>query len=196
MKGRVMTVNTSRLGAHSARWLLVALLLATPITWALPLDDGRDPADPTAPAPALSYESPFARYRARTEPALLLWRALFDARGEFVALPASEVGAEVVARKPAGGHADQERSGRTVTLAMMATPAPGSDTRARVESINKADGKIKLRHGPIPKLEMPAMTMVFRVADAALLEQVTEGEEVGVTIEKIGSAYIVTGIQR
>jgi Cu/Ag efflux protein CusF len=111
-------------------------------------------------------------------------------------LPASEVGAEVVARKPAGGHADQERSGRTVTLAMMATPAPGSDTRARVESINKADGKIKLRHGPIPKLEMPAMTMVFRVADAALLEQVTEGEEVGVTIEKIGSAYIVTGIQR
>ena len=60
----------------------------------------------------------------------------------------------------------------------------------------EADAKIKLRHGPIPKLDMPAMTMVFRVANAALLEQVTEGEEVGVTIEKIGSAYVVTGIQR
>ncbi|MBK6599945.1 MAG: copper-binding protein [Proteobacteria bacterium] len=166
------------------------------MVWALPLESERGPADPAAPTPPLRYESPFGRYRAMSESALLPWRSLFDTRGEFVALPTPEVSVEVVARKPAGGHAEQERSGRTVTLAVAAAPASGSDTRARVESINKADAKIKLRHGPIPKLDMPAMTMVFRVANAALLEQVTEGEEVGVTIEKIGSAYVVTGIQR
>lgn len=191
-----MTVSDSRLGALPLCWLFVALLFATPMTWAIPLEGDRGPADPTAPAPALRYESPFARYRAMSESALFPWRALFDASGEFVARPTPEVGAEVVAREPAGGHAEQKRSARTVTLAMAAAPAPGSDTRARIESINKADAKIKLKHGPIPKLDMPAMTMVFRVADAALLEQVTEGEEVGVTIEKIGSAYVITGIQR
>lgn len=191
-----MIVSVTRLGALPSWWLLVVFLSATPMTWALPLDGDRDPADPTAPTPALRYESPFASYRALTESALLSWRALFDARGEFVALPTSPVSVEVVVRKPPGGHADQERSGRAVTLAQPAIPAPGSDTRARIESINKADAKIKLKHGPIPKLDMPAMTMVFRVADAALLDQVAEGEEVGVTIEKIGSAYVVTGIQR
>ena len=191
-----MTVSEHRFGALPSSWLLVALLFANPMAWALPLESERDPADPAASTPPLRYESPFGRYRAMSESALLPWRALFDARGEFVALPTPEVSVEVVARKPAGGHAEQERSGRTVTLAMAATPAPGSDTRARIESINKVDAKIKLKHGPIPKLDMPAMTMVFRVADAALLDQVAEGDEVGVTIEKIGSAYVVTGIQR
>ena len=43
---------------------------------------------------------------------------------------------------------------------------------------------------------MPGMTMVFRVKDPALLDQVKEGEEVGVTIEMEGSKFFVTGFQK
>lgn len=172
------------------------LLLLAPLVSAQSVDERLGPADPAAPVPILRYESPFTRYRASVPTPPLPWRALFDAGGEFAVPAGHEAGVEVVVRKPVGGHADHGQAGRQVSLAPAAQAPSGSDTRARVESINRADGKVKLKHGPIPKLDMPAMTMVFRVADAALLDQVTEGEEVGVTVEKIGSAYVVTGVQR
>ncbi|HVK55726.1 MAG TPA: copper-binding protein [Burkholderiales bacterium] len=74
--------------------------------------------------------------------------------------------------------------------------AASSDTHAVVQSINRAENKVKLKHGPIPKLDMPGMTMVFRVVDAKLLDQVKEGDEVGVTVEKAGGGYVVTGFQK
>jgi Cu(I)/Ag(I) efflux system periplasmic protein CusF len=39
---------------------------------------------------------------------------------------------------------------------------------------------------------MPAMTMVFQVADPAMLEQVTIGDKVKFEAEKIGGAYRIT----
>ena len=39
------------------------------------------------------------------------------------------------------------------------------------------------------------MTMVFKVKDAAMLDQVKEGDKVGFTAEKIGGAITVTGIE-
>ena len=43
---------------------------------------------------------------------------------------------------------------------------------------------------------MPGMTMVFRVKDPAILDQVKEGDEVGVTIEADGPRILVTGFQK
>jgi Cu/Ag efflux protein CusF len=74
--------------------------------------------------------------------------------------------------------------------------AAKSDTRARVEQINRSEGKVKLKHGAIPRLDMPAMTMVFKVQDPKLLDQVKEGEEVGVTFAKSGSSLVVSGFQK
>ena len=42
---------------------------------------------------------------------------------------------------------------------------------------------------------MPAMTMVFRVKDPALLDKVKAGDKVKFRAEKIGSAYTVTTIE-
>ena len=64
-----------------------------------------------------------------------------------------------------------------------------------VRKIDKAQGKITLKHGEIKNLEMPPMTMVFKVKDAALLDQVKQGDKVGFTAEKIGGEYTVTGIE-
>jgi Cu(I)/Ag(I) efflux system periplasmic protein CusF len=74
--------------------------------------------------------------------------------------------------------------------------AASSDMHAVVQAINREESKVKLKHGPIPKLDMPAMTMVFRVLDSKLLDQVKEGDEVGVTVTKTDGAYIVTGFQK
>jgi Cu/Ag efflux protein CusF len=74
--------------------------------------------------------------------------------------------------------------------------AGGAETAAmsdgEVRKVDKGAGKITLRHGPIPNLDMPRMTMVFRVQDPALLDQVREGDKVRFTADKVGGQYTVT----
>jgi Cu/Ag efflux protein CusF len=72
---------------------------------------------------------------------------------------------------------------------------PAAMTEAEVRQIDKAAGKITLKHGEIRNLEMPAMTMAFAVKDPAMLEQVKVGDKVKFAAEKVGRAYTVTVIQ-
>ena len=67
-------------------------------------------------------------------------------------------------------------------------------TDGEVRKVDKAAGKVTLKHGPIANLEMPPMTMVFRVKDAAMLEQVKAGDKVRFKAEKIQGAYTVTEV--
>jgi len=67
-------------------------------------------------------------------------------------------------------------------------------TEGEVRKVDKAAGKVTLKHGPIANLEMPPMTMVFRVKDAAMLEQVKAGDKVRFKAEKIQGAYTVTEV--
>ncbi|WP_429000491.1 copper-binding protein [Stenotrophomonas maltophilia] len=45
-------------------------------------------------------------------------------------------------------------------------------------------------------LEMDGMTMVFRVADPAMLQQVREGDRVRFDADRVNGALTVTRIQR
>ena len=64
-----------------------------------------------------------------------------------------------------------------------------------IRRVDKDAKKITIRHGPLPKLDMPAMTMVFQVRDPAMLEQVKAGDKVRFDAEKIGGGYVVTRIE-
>ena len=64
-----------------------------------------------------------------------------------------------------------------------------------VRKVDKDAKKITIRHGPIQSLDMPAMTMVFQVSEAALLDQVKAGDKVRFAAEKSGGAYTVTRIE-
>lgn len=71
--------------------------------------------------------------------------------------------------------------------------APQSD--GEVRKVDKEQGKVTLRHGPLANLDMPAMTMVFKAADPKLLEGLKEGDKVKFTAEKINGSFTVTAIQ-
>jgi Cu/Ag efflux protein CusF len=71
--------------------------------------------------------------------------------------------------------------------------APQSD--GEVRKVDKEQGKVTLRHGPLQNLDMPAMTMVFRAADPKLLEGLKEGDKVKFTAERASGGYTVTAIQ-
>ena len=84
--------------------------------------------------------------------------------------------------------------------ATAAEPVPAPPTVApladgEVRKVDKAAGKITLRHGPIPSLDMPDMTMVFRVKDPAMLDQVKVGDRVRFAADKIGGQYTVVKIE-
>lgn len=84
-----------------------------------------------------------------------------------------------------------------VAAATVLTPLHAQDLAdAEVRRIDKDARKITLRHGPIKNLDMPAMTMVFQVRDAALLDQVAVGDRVKFSAEQQQGNYFVTGIQK
>ncbi len=58
-----------------------------------------------------------------------------------------------------------------------------------------ASAKVTLRHGPIRNLDMPPMTMVFRVTDPAQATQVKAGAKVRFRAEQQAGAYVVTRIE-
>lgn len=64
-----------------------------------------------------------------------------------------------------------------------------------VRKVDKDAKKITIKHGPIPSLDMPAMTMVFQVKDPAFLDMVKAGDKVKFQSEKLGGAFTVTGIE-
>ncbi len=72
---------------------------------------------------------------------------------------------------------------------------PASMTEGEVRKIDKEAKKITLKHGDIKDLDMPGMTMVFQVKDAALLDKVKAGDKVLFTAEKADGAIIVTAIE-
>ena len=72
---------------------------------------------------------------------------------------------------------------------------PASMTEGEVRKIDKEAKKITLKHGDIKNLDMPGMTMVFQVKDAALLDKVKVGDKVTFTAEKADGAIVVTSIE-
>ena len=67
---------------------------------------------------------------------------------------------------------------------------------AEVRKVDKDAKKITLKHGPIKNLDMPGMTMVFQVKDAALLDKLAMGDKIMFTAEQQQGAYVVTGVEK
>ena len=64
-----------------------------------------------------------------------------------------------------------------------------------MRQVDKSGGKITIKHGPLVNLDMPAMTMVFRVTDAAMLDQVKSGDKIAFVAEKVNGALTVTRLE-
>ena len=69
-------------------------------------------------------------------------------------------------------------------------------TQGVISRIDAANGKVGIKHEAIDNLKMPPMTMVFRVADPALLKDLKVGDAVRFHAENPGGKLTVTAIQR
>jgi len=67
-------------------------------------------------------------------------------------------------------------------------------TDGEVRKVDKELGKVTLKHSPIANLDMPGMTMVFKVSDPQLLDGIKSGDKVKFAAENINGALTVTAI--
>lgn len=65
---------------------------------------------------------------------------------------------------------------------------------AEIRRVDVANKRMTLKHGEIKSLDMPPMTMVFYVEDAALLQGLKEGDSVRVRVRLEGKRYLVTAV--
>lgn len=80
------------------------------------------------------------------------------------------------------------------TLMAFSALADGDMIKGEVVKVDKPAGKITLKHGPIKNLDMEAMTMVFRVADQAMLDKVKAGDKVEFEADRVNGAITITKI--
>ncbi|CAL95568.1 copper-binding protein [Azoarcus olearius] len=78
-----------------------------------------------------------------------------------------------------------------------AAPAAAADaySEGTVKKVDKAAGKLTISHGPLAKLDMPPMTMVFRAADAAMLDKVKAGDKIRFVADRVDGVFTVTALE-
>jgi Cu/Ag efflux protein CusF len=65
-----------------------------------------------------------------------------------------------------------------------------------VRKIDKAAGKITIKHGSVRNLDMPPMTMVYRVNDKAMLDQLKPGDKIAFESSDIGGAFTLMRFEK
>ena len=93
----------------------------------------------------------------------------------------------------AASHAGAPITKEEVKKDMPAAPAVDM-ADGEVRKIDRENKKITLKHGVIKNLDMPGMTMVFQVKDAAMLDTLKAGDKIKFKAEQTGSTIVVTDI--
>ena len=68
-------------------------------------------------------------------------------------------------------------------------------TKGVVKKVDAKAGKVTIIHEELTKLDMPAMTMVFRLADEAMLERMKEGDEIEFIADRVQGKLMVTELK-
>lgn len=76
-----------------------------------------------------------------------------------------------------------------------ASAAAAPSTDGEVRKVDKEQGKVTLKHGPLANLDMPGMTMVFKVADPKMLDTIKQGDKVKFAADNVNGALTVTAIE-
>ena len=80
--------------------------------------------------------------------------------------------------------------------AKPAAVASATLTEGEVRKVDKAAGKVTIKHGAMPKFDMPPMTMVYRVKDKAMLDQLKAGDKIKFDADGVDGEVTVLRLER
>jgi Cu/Ag efflux protein CusF len=83
-----------------------------------------------------------------------------------------------------------------LVLGVPAAIAQEAMVKGEVTKIDEAQGKLTIKHEPIKKFDMDAMTMVFKAGDPAMLKTVKPGDKIQFLSDKVNGQFTVTKIEK
>ena len=86
-------------------------------------------------------------------------------------------------------------SATILAIAVAGIASAATFTKATVKKIDAKAGKVTLIHEELVDLDMPAMTMVFVLADPAMVEQLAVGDEIEFVAERVNGKLTVTELR-
>ena len=99
-----------------------------------------------------------------------------------------------LAQAPAAAAADSHSSHHP---AIAASPEPQAElSEGEITRWDPRTLRLTLKHGEIKNLDMPPMTMVFRVADSSVVGDLKPGDKVRFRAEQVSGAYHVQRIEK
>ncbi len=84
----------------------------------------------------------------------------------------------------------------TIAFVSLALPAVAQEVSGTVKKVDQAQGKLTIDHGPIKKLDMEAMSMVFRAGDPAMLKGLKAGDKIKFDADRVNGQITVTKLQK
>ena len=80
-------------------------------------------------------------------------------------------------------------------MAAASQEDPNALSEGEIKKIDKDSGKLTIKHGPLNNLNMPGMTMAFKVQETAMLDQVKAGDRIRFRVESLNGTYTVTKLE-
>lgn len=113
------------------------------------------------------------------------------------AVAALFAGAAPVASGQSGGMKGMDMKGMDMKGMTSDNKAAGEVHKGTgvVTNVDRASGKVTLKHDPIKSLGWPGMTMAFAVKDKALLDKVAKDKKVEFELMPQGRQYVITSIK-
>jgi Cu/Ag efflux protein CusF len=81
-------------------------------------------------------------------------------------------------------------------MPLGAAMADETMVKGEVTKVSPDTGKLTIEHDPIKKFDMDSMTMVWKAADPAMLDQVKPGDKVLFHPDKVNGQFTVTKIEK
>jgi Cu(I)/Ag(I) efflux system protein CusF len=89
----------------------------------------------------------------------------------------------------------EEHAGHHASTPSAPAPVAAEMADGEVRKVDKDAKKLTIKHGEIKNLDMPPMTMVFQVKDAAILDKVKAGDKIRFVAQKSDTGFVVTDLQ-
>ncbi len=84
----------------------------------------------------------------------------------------------------------------TVIALLIAGAAFAQTTDGEVTKIDKPGARVTLKHNGVKNLDMPPMSMAFKVRDPKVLDGLAVGDKVRFAADKVDGSYVVTTLQK
>lgn len=83
----------------------------------------------------------------------------------------------------------------TLALAMAGTAFAAEFTKGKVKKLDEKAGKVTIIHEELKNLDMPAMTMVFKIGDGIDAAKLKAGSDIEFVADRVNGKLTVTELK-